>query len=72
MPILICHGNTDEEIHHGRRINPGGFFKPNKYIILKNESYRSISDNGYTKRIKKPEKLKRKQSQYIKKVTSYM
>lgn len=63
MPVLICHGNTDEEIHHGRLIKLKEDFKPdNRLIILENESHRSISDNAiYQKELKKLlEKLKTK------------
>jgi hypothetical protein len=71
MPVLICHGNTDEEIHHGRLIKLKGDFKPdNRLIILENESHRSISDNAiYQKELKKTfGKIKNESTtQYIKK-----
>lgn len=55
MPVLLFHGDADEEIHHGSSIKLKEGFKPkDRLIILEGEYHRTITDNPiYQKELNK-------------------
>jgi esterase/lipase len=55
MPVLIFHGNKDEEIHHSSSIKLKEDFKSeDRLIIFESENHSAISDNAvYQKELKK-------------------
>ncbi|MFQ3174013.1 MAG: alpha-beta hydrolase superfamily lysophospholipase [Flavobacterium sp.] len=55
MPVLIFHGDADEEVHYGSSIKLKEDFKPeDRLIILEAENHNTISDNPiYQKEVKK-------------------
>jgi dipeptidyl aminopeptidase/acylaminoacyl peptidase len=55
MPVLIFHGDADEEVHYGSSIKLKEDFKPeDRLIILEGENHSAITNNPiYQKELKK-------------------
>ncbi len=55
MPVLIFHGDTDEEVHYGSSIKLKENFKPeDRLLILEGENHSAITNNPiYQKELKK-------------------